>query len=196
MARSFAVVDLYPLTKDDIDKAEVGKIVKLVEDGSTAYITKTRRKLDGDGDLEIDISTKTSDIASTIADLADRVRIESVYAQGATQLYQHSKDANATPTKGMILSLYFPTEMRQINKVLLKLQLEKFRAYSQSTDARPETVSSTSDGGATGTTSTSSATISGSATSGPSSITTTESGGLGSDIMTSKTPLEFNTNYY
>ena len=213
MSRSFAVVDLYPLTKDDIDKAEVGKIVKLVEDGSTAYITKTRRKLDGDGDLEIDISTKTSDIASTIADLADRVRIESVYAQGATQLYQHSKDANATPEKGMNISLYFPEEMRQINKVLLKMSLKQFRSYSDTTEdaggATPttsdggssmETTSSgggstptTSAGGATGTTSTGSSTISASAISGSSSIETTESGGTGSDIVTSNTVVQGKT---
>ena len=213
MSRSFAVVDLYPLTKDDIDKAEVGKIVKLVEDGSTAYITKTRRKLDGDGDLEIDISTKTSDIASTIADLADRVRIESVYAQGATQLYQHSKDANATPEKGMNISLYFPEEMRQINKVLLKMSLKQFRSYSDTTEdaggATPttsdggssmETTSSgggstptTSAGGATGTTSTGASTISASTISGSSSTETTESGGLGSDIETSGTVVQGKT---
>lgn len=215
MSRSFDVVDLYPLTKNNIDNAEVGKIVKMVEDDSIAYITKTRRKLDGDGDLSIDISTKTSDIASTIADLADRVRIESVYAQGATQLYQHSKDANATPEKGMNISLYFPEEMRQINKVLLKMSLKQFRSYSDTTEdaggATPTTsdgggtqsttssgggtTSTTSAGGATGTTSTGETTISASAISESSSITTTNSGGVGSDIVTSKTALEGNTGY-
>ena len=214
MSRSFDVVDLYPLTKDNIDNAEVGKIVKMVEDDSIAYITKTRRKLDGDGDLSIDISTKTSDIASTIADLADRVRIESVYAQGATQLYQHSKDANATPEKGMTISLYFPEEMRQINKVLLKMSLKQFRSYSDTTEdaggSTPTTSdgggtqsttssgggtsSTTSAGGATGTTSTGSSTISASAISGSSSIETTESGGFGSDIVTSKTKINLQTS--
>ena len=194
--RSFNVVDLYEITNSQIDNAEVGKICKLTEDGTIAYITQTTRQLDVPGDLQIDLSTKAGSVVDTIAGLADRVRIESVYAQGATQLYQHSKDGNATWSKGMVLSLYFPAEMRQINKVLLKLQLEKFRAYSQTTASGGGSQITSSDGGATGTTSTSSATISGSATSGPSSLKTTESGGLGSDVMTSKTPLEFNTNYY
>ena len=135
MSRSFDVTDLYPLTNQSWDDAEVGKICRMTKDNTTAYITKTRRQYDKAGDLQIDISTKANDIASNIADLADRVRIESVYAQGATQLYQHSKDANATPTKGMIMSLYFPSEMRQINKVLMRLKLNKFRSYSQTTES-------------------------------------------------------------
>ena len=135
MSRSFDVTDLYPLTNQSWDDAEVGKICRMTKDNTTAYITKTRRQYDKAGDLKIDISTKPNDIASNIADLADRVRIESVYAQGATQLYQHSKDANATPTKGMIMSLYFPSEMRQINKVLMRLKLNKFRSYSQTTES-------------------------------------------------------------
>ena len=131
MSRSFDVVDLYPLTSKDIDRAEVGKICKMTGDDTIAYITKTVRVLDEAGNLQIDLSTKATDVVSAIADLADRVRIESVYAQGATQLYQHSKDANATPTKGMVMSLYFPEEMRQINKVLMRLKLGSFRSYSK-----------------------------------------------------------------
>ena len=205
MTRSFDVTDLYELTNDPIDQAEVGKICKMITDNTIAYITKTRRQLDKAGDLQIDLSTKTTDVADTIADLADRVRIESVYAQGATQLYQHSKDANATPDKGMVMSLYFPSEMRQINKVLLRMSLKRFRSYSDTTasagGSTPTTSSgggstqTSSSGGGTGQTSTGSTSLSGNITSGPSSKETTESGGLGSDVMTSKTPLEFNTGY-
>lgn len=205
MTRSFDVVDLYPLTNNAIDEAEVGKIVKMMGDGSIAYVTKTRRQYDKAGDLQIDLSTKATDIVSTIADLADRVRIESVYAQGATQLYQHSKDANATPGKGMVMSLYFPSEMRQINKVLLRMSLKRFRSYSDTTESAggstPTTESgggsttTTESGGGIGETSTESTSLSGNITSEPSSKETTESGGLGSDVKTSKTPLEFNTGY-
>lgn len=142
LSRSFSVVDLYPLTGAEIDNAQPGQIAKLTEDGTITYITKTTRILDQPGTLQIDLSTKATDIASSIADLADRVRIESVYAQGATQLYQHSKDANATPTKGMVMSLYFPEEMKQINKVLLRLKIGKFRSYSQATSTEDVTVKS------------------------------------------------------
>lgn len=135
MSKTFSVVDLYPITGAEIDNAEVGQICRMTSDNTTAYITKVARVWDKPGNLSISLSTKATDVASTIADLADRVRIETVYAQGATQLYQHSKDANATAQKGMVMSLYFPSEMRQINKVLMKLKLGKFRSYSQTTDA-------------------------------------------------------------
>ena len=154
MSRTFAVTDLYPLTGQSWDDAEVGKICRMTQDNTTAYITKTRRVHDEAGSLEIDLSTKATDITSSVADLADRIRIESVYAQGATQLYQHSKDANATPTKGMIMSLYFPSEMRQINKVLLRLKLNRFRSYSQTTDAGRASTRTSSAGGASTQTST------------------------------------------
>jgi len=155
VSRSFDVTDLYQITHDDIDQAEVGYICKLTGDGTITYITKTQRQLDLAGDLHIDIATKPTDVASSVADLADRVRIESVYAQGATQLYQHSKDANAAPSKGkgMTLSLYFPAEMRQINKVLLKLELKKFRYYSSTTEMSQQTSQTTEGGSASGSTS-------------------------------------------
>lgn len=155
--RSFDVSDLYPLTSQEIDDAEVGKICRLTMDNSVVYITKTIRKLDQPGNLTIELSNKAIDIVNSIADLADRVRIESVYAQGATNLYQHSKDANATKDKGMEINLYFPAEMKMINKVLLKIQLEPFRAYSQSTGGNEAVSDTTEDGGVQGSTASSEA---------------------------------------
>ena len=178
MTRKFDVVDLYPISSDDIDRAEVGKICKLTEDGTITYITKTVRVLDEAGNLQIDLSTKPTDVAAALADLADRVRIESVYAQGATQLYQHSKDANATPEKGMIISLYFPAEMRQINKVLLRLKLNKFRSYSQTTDTNEVKVESTGAGGGVIKSTQGAGEGNASTTSGPSSETTTRSSAM------------------
>ena len=178
MTRSFDVVDLYPLTSQAIDRAEVGKICRMTGDDTIAYITKTKRVLDEPGNLEIDLSTKATDVASAIADFAERVRIETVYAQGATQLYQHSKDANATPTKGMVMSLYFPAEMRQINKVLLRLKLGSFRSYSQTTKAGGgSTATSSSGGGSIATSSSGGGSIATSSSGGGSTATSTSGGG-------------------
>ena len=180
ISRRFDVVDLYPITSQDIDNAEVGKICKLTEDGTIAYITKTVRVLDEAGNLQIDLSTKSRDVAAEIADLADRVRIESVYAQGATQLYQHSKDANATPQKGMTISLYFPSEMKQINKVLMRLKLNRFRSYSQTTDTNPGRSETTSAGGEVIESTSYGGSVQQVHTSGPSSTATTDSSSPGS----------------
>lgn len=155
--RSFSVVDLYPMTGAEIDNAKPGDICKFTKDNTIAYVTKTKRVLDEAGNLDIELSTKAEDVVDTIADLADRIRIESVYAQGSTQLYQHSKDANASKDNGMTISLYFPAEMRQINKVMLKVELKRFRSYSKATKTSPsiektssvkeKEVKSTLDGG-------------------------------------------------
>ena len=185
MSRSFDVTDLYPLTNYNWDNAEVGKICRMTQDDSTAYITKTKWQRDKAGDLQIELSTKATDIAQNVADLADRIRIESVYAQGATQLYQHSKDANATSTKGMVLNLYFPSEMRQINKVLMRVKLEKFRAYSQTAAAAGGIDQNTQSGGAAQITTEAGGAASGST--GESGAVSDKNTGLGGAVKDQKT---------
>lgn len=150
--RSFDVADLFPLSGAAIDRAEVGAVTRLTMDGSTAFVTKTTRRLDTPGDLQLELSTRPGSAVDVIADLADRQRIESVYAQGATQLYQHSKNENASSTVGMVLNLYFPKEMRQINKVMLKVEMSAFRYYAKETSSGGgSTQTSAAGGGSSGT---------------------------------------------
>ncbi len=165
-----SVADLYPLTQADYDKAEIGRIAMLVEDGVKTFITGIRRNRDKPGDMTLTLSTKAVDIATTVADLADRQRIEQVYSQGATQLYAQSVQANATPKAGAVLNFWIPEEMRIVNKVLAKVTLAPFRSYSRST----------SGGGATSTTSQSGGGTSTSTESGGGSTATSQSGGEGS----------------
>lgn len=165
-----AAADLYPITKADYDKAEIGRITMLVEDGIKTWITGITHNWDTPGDIKITLSTKAVDIASTIADLADRQRIEQVYSQGATQLYAQSVQANATPQIGAVLNFWIPEEMRIVNKVLAKVTLAPFRSYSRST----------SGGGATSTTSDAGGGTSTSTESGGGSSVTSASGGGGS----------------
>ena len=185
MSRTFDVTDLYPLTKQSWDNAEVGKVCRMMEDGTTAFIKKTIHQLDNPGYLKIDLSTKTDDVSSSVAALSERVRIETVYAQGATQLYQHGKDANATPDKGMHINLYFPSEMRKINKVQLKLQLDKFRSYSQATESAGASTRTSSEGGASTQTSTSGGGSTQTSTSGGGSTQTSTDGGDSTQTSTS-----------
>lgn len=156
MSRTFDVVDLYPITNDPIDQAEVGKIARLVEDQTTTYITETVRTLDNPGDLTIKLSTKSTDVANAIAELADRQRIEATYAQGSTQLYAQSISENATSTKGAKLSFYIPNEMRYVNAVKAKIILKRFRAFNRQTKGGGKTTRTSSAEGKTTQTSTAS----------------------------------------
>lgn len=103
--------------------------------------------------VSLEISNKKSSIANSIAALADRQRIESTYSQGATQIYAQSIQANASPEDAAELHFYIPEEMIQINKILIKIKTEKFRAYSKATSGGGAVSSTTSAGGGTFTTS-------------------------------------------
>lgn len=160
LERRFDVIDLYPITNDPIDQAEPGEVARLVEDATTTYITETTRVLDEPGKLTIQLSTRQTDVANAIAELADRQRIEATYAQGSTQLYAQSISENATADKGAKLSFYLPGEMRYINKVTARIELKRFRAFNRQTKGGGKSVRTSSSGG--GTTQTSSASGSGS----------------------------------
>lgn len=150
-----SAADLYQMTQADYDKAEIGRITLLAEDGIKTYITGITRNWDTPGDMQLTLATKPVDVAGSIADLADRQRIEQVYSQGATQLYGQSVQANATPDIGAVLNFWIPDEMRIINKVLAKITLDRFRSYSRSTSGGGATTSTSSSGGGGSTTSSS-----------------------------------------
>ena len=178
-----SAADLYQMTQADYDKAEIGRITLLADDEIKTYITGITRNWDTPGDMQLTLATKPVDVASSIADLADRQRIEQVYSQGATQLYGQSVQANATPDIGAVLNFWIPDEMRIINKVLAKITLDRFRSYSRSTSGGGATTSTSSSGGAATTSSSGGGTYSSTAvdggstqTSGSSSRDTTGSG--------------------
>lgn len=160
LERRFDVIDLYPITNDPIDEAEPGEVARLAEDATTTYITETTRVLDEAGKLTIRLSTRQTDVANAIAELADRQRIEATYAQGSTQLYAQSISENATHERGARLSFYLPGEMRYVNKITAKIELKRFRAFNRQTRGGGKSVRTSSEGG--GSVATSSASGSGS----------------------------------
>ena len=80
VSRTFDVVDLYPITNSDIDNARVGELTRLVGDGTNVFITKTTRVHDQPGNLNLELSTKSTTLVDQIADIANRVQIDSVYS--------------------------------------------------------------------------------------------------------------------
>lgn len=80
ISRTFDVVDLYPITNSDIDNAHVGALTRLTGDGLNVFITKTKRIHDQPGNLTLELSTKSTNVVNQIADIANQVRINSVYS--------------------------------------------------------------------------------------------------------------------
>lgn len=162
------------LDSADYNKAAIGKRTQISypELGTKVdtYITEIRWKHSDIKSSTLVIANHSTSIATSIADMADRQRIEQSYAQGATQLYAQSVQANATTEKAAKLNFYIPAEMRIVNAVMVKIQLDRFRSYSKATGGGGATTATSSSGG--GSTSTSSA--------GGASTATSSSGGGGS----------------
>ena len=139
------------MTASDFDKAAIGKRIRIVypEIGESVdtFITEIKRDYEDAERSSLVVANKETSIASSLADMADRQRIEQTYAQGATQIYSQALQANCDAASGAIMDFFIPEEMRIINKVLVKVRMGKFRAYSKSTesDASKVVTSTTSD---------------------------------------------------
>lgn len=144
-------VGFHELTASDYDKAAIGKRVRIifpeVGDSVDTYITELTRKRDDLKESTITVANRETSIAASLADMADRQRIEQTYAQGATQIYSQALQANSASDSGATMDFFLPSEMRIVNKVLVKVRIKKFRAYSKATEAaESKTItSSTSD---------------------------------------------------
>lgn len=130
-------IDLHRLTGDHFSRFRPGEIVRVVDtaDGvnlRTRIVHVEKGDTEGDpGSVTVTIANKTQDIAGSISDLQNRALIGETYAQGATnqQIYNFSDNADAThPAK---LQLYISDSVVRINKMLLNVEFEAFRAYEK-----------------------------------------------------------------
>ena len=130
-------IDLHRLTGDKFSKFRPGEIVRVVDEADginlrTRIVRVEKSDAEGDpGNVTVTIANKTQDIAGSISDLQSRALIGETYAQGATnqQIYNFSDNADAThPAK---LQLYISDSVVRINKMLLNVEFEAFRAYEK-----------------------------------------------------------------
>ena len=164
-------VGFQELSSADWDRAEVGRRVRVVfpELGERVdtFVTQVNRDFGDVTQSSIVVANKETSIASSLADMADRQRIEQTYAQGATQLYAQALQANCDSRKGAVMDFFIPVEMRIVNKVLAKIRMGPFRAYSKSTQSQEARAAVTSYAGEQSSTS----------SSGGGSVTSTAGGG-------------------
>lgn len=168
------------IDEQEYEKLAIGKRLQIRYNDTIVNTVVTELSLNYDEitTSKVKIANRSTDIAETVADLADRQRIEMAYAQGATQLYAQSLQANCDSKSGAVMSFYIPSEMRIVNAVKVKIKGEAFRAYSRATSTRQSQNQTSSSGG--GSTQTSSSGGGGSSTSsgGGGGIKTTGEGGV------------------
>lgn len=130
-------IDLHRLTGDAFSRFWPGEIVRVVDDEDgvnlrARIVSVTKDDAQGDpGAVSVTIANKSKDIAGSISDLQSRALIGETYAQGATnqQVYNFSDNADATHPATM--KIYIDESVVRINKMLLNIQFEPFRAFEQ-----------------------------------------------------------------
>lgn len=130
---------------DFLEPIEIGRRIKY--GALDAYVTGVHLEYGDVTRQTITLCNYSTDIASRIADIADKLRTEQCYAQGATQIYGQALQANGSPDRPLKMDFIIPAEMRIVNAVYVKIRIEQFRAYSSSTSTNPQktTTSSTKD---------------------------------------------------
>lgn len=156
-----SAVDLYRKSPEKYEKFFPGDIVRIIdkEDGiieDLPIVRVSKYDITGNpGEVEVEIANKSRDIAGSISELADRTRINEVYAQGATNQMIIPFADNADAGNPAVMRIYIPDTMARINKCILNYQLEPFRAYSKAIGGGGGMTESTQDGGASSQTSSS-----------------------------------------
>lgn len=129
-----------------IGDVKIGEVVNIIDYEQTYVVKKIITYGDID-DIQYELSNKQPTLASTIADLANRQRIETTYSQGATNIYSISFVDNADANNGLDCDFYMPRSMRFVNKVVAKIKYDSFRAYSGTTEQGGSTSSTSAAGG-------------------------------------------------
>ena len=127
----------------------IGDIVRIPDSDITSFITEITKTHGEVPEQSITIANRPRNIAGTVADLADRQRIEMTYSQGATQLYADSIADNADGNTPLELRFFIPSEMRFVNAVKFRIRISAFRAYSRATAGGGAHAETTSSGGGT-----------------------------------------------
>ena len=118
-------------------ECEPGDIVRVVdqEEGTDAYsriVSIDKGDVTGASKTaNVTIANEKQTIASSVADLADRQRIESVYSQGSTSLFADSFYDNCSPQYPAQMRFFVPENAVHINQVVLDARAVAFRGYTQ-----------------------------------------------------------------
>ena len=147
------MADIYEQTGLDYDRVDEGRVVWVYDrargmDTEAQVVTVTREDIAADPyDTEVEISDPGADIADSVGDLAGRISVAELYSQGATQVYSERYADNADANNPAAWSVYVDEDARTVNSILLRITLEKFRAYSKGAASGGGSVQTSGTGG-------------------------------------------------
>lgn len=132
---------------------QVGDLVRVVDDemGIDLY---TRITAISKNDIigaplaaTITLANQAGDIATSMADMNDRIRISETYAQGAVTLFTTHFYDNCAADFPAQLRFYIPENAVHINQILLNGNAAAFRGYTKATQGGGASASTTGSGG-------------------------------------------------
>lgn len=147
-AISYTVSSLH---SPELRRRDVGDLIRVADDELgidiyTRILSISKPDVTGDPDnVNFEIANRAASIASTIADISDRQRINAAYSQGAVTLFTTHFYDNCAPTAPAELRFYVPNNVVHINQILLNGRAAAFRGYSKATKgggAQSDTVGS------------------------------------------------------
>jgi len=148
-----SAVDLSMLTGEPMDSFYEGRMVRMIYK-DYGIIVRTRvteihkpDPIGKPGEVKLTLSSQPTSVATIIADLARKSKINDTYGQGSTFIYADSFEQNAdvsTPAEG---DIYIPETMIHVNAVMLKVTLSNYRADSKGAAGGGGVVQTTTEGG-------------------------------------------------
>ncbi len=174
-------LDLFKKTAQSFDEFKEGKVVRVIdkEDNISfaAKIVEIEKSDVTKADISVTIANKNKSIAGSIADMQERARINETYAQGSATLMTIPYIDNADVGYPAVFDFYIPSSMVNINKAMLRIQLQPFRGYSKAVKGGGDIATSTQSGGGSQQTSSSGGGTTTSTSDGGGSQQTSSSGG-------------------
>lgn len=149
-----------PYVSYEIDAAAIGETltigdtVRVIDDEEgiselMPVVSVEVTGINGARSVVYEIANRAQDVASTIADIADRQRISDLYSQGSTNIDSLMYADNAAAAQPATLRLYVSDKTVRLNAVNLTFKLSPFRAYSKSTVSDGGSRTTSSGGGGT-----------------------------------------------
>jgi len=180
---SYAVesIDLFKKTRQDFDKLEEGKKVRVIDKRDGINIDTRIMEIEKPDvtkpDIRVTIANRERNIAGSIAEHQRNQRIHDTYAQGSETVMQIPFIDNCQPGFPAIFEFFIPANMVNINFATLRIRLEPFRANSRAVrGGGGRTGTSTAGGGVSASTNAGGATTQ-TTTTQAQQASTTQSGG-------------------
>lgn len=149
-------LDLYEATGESWDDAQVGDRVLVLDEALGAPVTvrvtcRAKNDVDGEnGSVNLTLDNSVADTAEELNEILDKIGVQELYAQGATNMYSMQISDNADAEHPLMMRFYVPGNVLRINSCLIYWQLENFRTYATLAAAGGGTNrTSASGGGAT-----------------------------------------------